>query len=151
MNSTDEQVRPFHLEVPQAELDDLHQRLTSTRWPDGETVDDTSQGPRLAKVQALVEQWATAHDWRAVERVLNGFGQHTTVIDGLEVHLLHVRSPEPGAMPVVMAHGWPGSVLEFREAIGPLTDPVAHGGSPRAATWARRSPRRWPTPPTRSA
>lgn len=125
---TDTEVRPFHLAVPETELDALRQRLATTRWPEAETADDTSQGPRLAKVQALVRHWTTAYDWRATEALLNGYGQHTTVLDGLEVHFLHVRSPHPDAVPLLMTHGWPGSVLEFREVIGPLTDPVAHGG-----------------------
>ena len=122
------EVHPFHLAVPEADLDDLRERLARTRWPEAETVDDTSQGPRLAKVQSLVRHWATDYDWRATEALLNGLGQHTTVLDGLEVHFLHVRSPHPQAVPLLMTHGWPGSVLEFRHAIGPLTDPVAHGG-----------------------
>lgn len=121
-------ITPFTLDVPQAELDDLRRRLLTTRWPDAETVEDTSQGPRLEKVRALVEHWTTEYDWRRTEALLNGWGQHTTHIDGLEVHFLHVRSAVPGARPLLLTHGWPGSVLEFRHAIGPLTDPVAHGG-----------------------
>ncbi|TWH74848.1 microsomal epoxide hydrolase [Modestobacter roseus] len=121
-------VHPFTVDVPQAQLDDLQQRLAATRWPDAETVADTSQGPQLAKVRALVERWRTGYDWRATEALLNGWDQFVTTIDGLDVHFLHVRSPEPDAMPMVMTHGWPGSVLEFRSVIGPLTDPVAHGG-----------------------
>jgi len=126
-------IEPFHLDVPQAELDDLRGRLSRTRWPDRETVDDTSQGPPLAKVRALCDHWRDGYDWRRCEALLNGFGQHRTEIDGLGIHLLHVRSPEPGALPLVMTHGWPGSVLEFRDVIGPLTDPVAHGGDARDA------------------
>ena len=121
-------VVPFTLEVPQADLDDLRRRLLATRWPDRETVTDTSQGPRLEKVQALVEHWATAYDWRRTEALLNGWGQFTTEIDGLEVHFVHVRSAVPGARALLLTHGWPGSVLEFRHAVGPLTDPEAHGG-----------------------
>nr|UXN30303.1 epoxide hydrolase 1 [Curtobacterium flaccumfaciens] len=121
-------ITPFTLDVPQAELDDLRGRLSETRWPDAETVEDTSQGPRLEKVRALVEHWTTEYDWRRTEALLNGWGQHTTHIDGLEVHFLHVRSAVPGARALLLTHGWPGSVLEFRHAIGPLTDPVAHGG-----------------------
>ncbi len=123
----------FHLAVPQAELDDLRGRLSRTRWPDRETVDDTSQGPPLAKVRALCDHWRNGYDWRRCEALLNGFGQHRTEIDGLGIHFLHVRSPEPGALPLIMTHGWPGSVLEFRDVIGPLTDPVAHGGDARDA------------------
>ncbi|WIB13250.1 epoxide hydrolase N-terminal domain-containing protein [Curtobacterium sp. MCPF17_052] len=126
-------VTPFTLDVPQADLDDLRRRLLATRWPERETVEDTSQGPRLEKVQALVDHWATAYDWRRTEGLLNSWGQHTTTIDGLEVHFLHVRSAVPGARPLLLTHGWPGSVLEFRHAIGPLTDPVAHGGAPEDA------------------
>ena len=121
-------VTPFTLTVPDADLDDLRGRLLRTRWPDQETVDDTSQGPKLAKIQRLVDHWATNYDWRTTEALLNGWGQYTTVIDGLEIHFVHVRSAVPGARPLLLTHGWPGSVLEFRHAIGPLTDPVAHGG-----------------------
>lgn len=126
-------VEPFRLAVPQSELDDLRDRLARTRWPDRETVDDSSQGPPLAKVRALVDRWRGGYDWRRCEALLNGFGQHRTEIDGLGIHFLHVRSPEPGALPLVMTHGWPGSVLEFRDVIGPLTDPAAHGGDARDA------------------
>lgn len=122
-------ITPFQLDVPQPELDDLRQRLLATRWPDRETVGDTSQGPTLEKIQSLVEHWATTYDWRRTEALLNGWGQHTTIIDGLDIHFLHVRSAVPGARPLLLTHGWPGSVLEFRHAIGPLTDPEAHGGS----------------------
>ena len=126
-------VEPFRLTVPQAELDDLRERLSRTRWPDRETVDDTGQGPPLAKVQALCAHWRDGYDWRRCEALLNGFGQSRTEIGGLGIHVLHVRSPEPDALPLVMTHGWPGSVLEFRHVIGPLTDPAAHGGDPRDA------------------
>ncbi|MBI9115604.1 epoxide hydrolase family protein [Sanguibacter suaedae] len=122
-------VTPFVLDVPQADLDDLRRRLLATRWPDRETVTDTSQGPTLEKMQRLVDHWATAYDWRRTEALLNGWGQHTTTIDGLDIHFLHVRSAVAGARPLLLTHGWPGSVLEFRHAIGPLTDPEAHGGS----------------------
>jgi pimeloyl-ACP methyl ester carboxylesterase len=122
-------VTPFTLDVPQADLDDLRGRLLATRWPDAETVDDTSQGPRLEAIQRLVDRWATTYDWRTTEALLNGWGQYTTTIDGLEIHFVHVRSAVPGARPLLLSHGWPGSVLEFRHAIGPLTDPEAHGGS----------------------
>ena len=121
-------VEPFNLNIPQGELDDLRDRLGRTRWPDAETVHDTSQGPPLAKMRALADHWRDGYDWRRCESMLNAFGQHRTEIDGLRIHFLHVRSPEPAALPLVMTHGWPGSVLEFRDVIGPLTDPVAHGG-----------------------
>ena len=126
-------VRSFDLAIPQADLDDLAQRLERVRWPDRETVDDTSQGPPLAKLRALVEHWRGGYDWRRCEAQLNGFGQYKAQIDGLDIHFLHIRSREPGALPLVMTHGWPGSVLEFRDVIGPLTDPVAHGGEARDA------------------
>ena len=126
-------IEPFELSIPQTDLDDLDQRLERTRWPDRETVDDTSQGPPLAKLQALVARWQGGYDWRRCEALLNGFGQYRTEIDGLGIHFLHIRSSEPDALPLVMTHGWPGSVLEFRDVIGPLTDPVAHGGEARDA------------------
>lgn len=122
------QIRSFAPDVPQAALEDLRRRLTHIRWPDQETVDDTSQGPRLAKLQALVEYWRDGYDWRRCEALLAGLGQSVTTIDGLDIHFLHVRSPEPAALPLLLTHGWPGSVLEFRHVVGPLTDPVAHGG-----------------------
>jgi pimeloyl-ACP methyl ester carboxylesterase len=122
-------ITPFRLDVPEADLDDLRLRLRATRWPERETVDDTSQGPQLARMRRLVDRWIDGYDWRRTEALLDGWGQHTTEIDGLSIHFLHVRSPEPGARPLILTHGWPGSVLEFRHAIGPLTDPVAHGGS----------------------
>lgn len=124
---------PFRAEVPQVLLDDLAARLTLTRWPERETVDDWSQGAPLAKVRALVEYWRTGYDWRRCEAALNTWPQYRTVIDGLPIHFLHVRSPHPQAMPLVLTHGWPGSVLEFLKVIGPLTDPVAHGGKPEDA------------------
>ena len=121
-------VHPFTLDVPQAGLDDLRNRLARTRWPDAETVHDTSQGPPLAKLRALADRWLDGYDWRRCEAMLNGLGQHRTEINKLGIHFLHIRSHEPGALPLLMTHGWPGSVLEFRGVIGPLTDPVAHGG-----------------------
>jgi len=130
MSST---ISPFHLSIPDSELADLRNRLAQTRWPDPETVSDNSQGPRQAKLRALVARWQDGYDWRRCESMLNGLGQHRTEIDGLNVHFLHIRSPEPGAMPLLMTHGWPGSVLEFRDVIGPLTDPVAHGGQAQDA------------------
>lgn len=122
-------VAAFHLDVPTSQLDDLRDRLARTRWPEKETVGDTGQGPPLAKIRALCDYWQNEYDWRRCEAMLNGFGQHRTTIDGLGIHFLHIRSPEPDAMPLLMTHGWPGSVLEFRDVIGPVTNPVAHGGS----------------------
>jgi pimeloyl-ACP methyl ester carboxylesterase len=121
-------IYPFHLAIPDADLTDLQTRLAHTRWPDPETVGDTSQGPQLAKLQALVARWQDGYDWRRCEALLNSWGQYHTEIDGLDIHFLHIRSPEPTATPLLITHGWPGSVLEFRDVIGPLTDPVAHGG-----------------------
>ncbi|WP_416203059.1 epoxide hydrolase family protein [Xanthomonas euvesicatoria] len=119
---------PFRINIAQAELDDLNQRLGHTRWPSPETVRDHSQGPQSARIRRLVERWRTGYDWRATERLLNGWNSSRTAIDGLDIHFLHVRSPEPGALPLLLTHGWPGSILEFRDVIGPLTDPVAYGG-----------------------
>jgi pimeloyl-ACP methyl ester carboxylesterase len=121
-------ITPFVLNVPQDDLDDLQRRLAHTRWPERETVDDWSQGAPLAKVRALCDYWRTAYDWRRCEARLNGLGQFKTEIDGLGVHFLHVRSPHPDALPLLITHGWPGSVIEFLKVIGPLTDPVSHGG-----------------------
>ena len=126
-------IHPFHLSVPQSELDDLQSRLARTRWPDAQTVPDNSQGPQLDKLAALVGRWQHGYDWRRCERMLNDLGQFHTEIDGLDIHFLHIRSPEPDAIPLLLTHGWPGSVLEFRKVIGPLTDPVAHGGEARDA------------------
>jgi pimeloyl-ACP methyl ester carboxylesterase len=125
----DDAVISFALEVPQAELDDLGDRLRRTRWPDAETVDDWSQGIPLSYVQELCAYWADGYDWRATEARLATLPQFTTEIDGLDIHLLHVESPHPDAFPLVLTHGWPGSVVEFLDVIGPLVDPVAHGGN----------------------
>jgi epoxide hydrolase len=121
-------IEPFTLDVPQAQLEDLRDRLARTRWPDRETVSDTSQGPPLAAIEALCARWGDGYDWRRCEALLNDLGQCRTTIDGLGIHFLHVRSPEPDALPLLMSHGWPGSVLEFRHVIPRLVDPVAHGG-----------------------
>jgi pimeloyl-ACP methyl ester carboxylesterase len=118
----------FPIHIPDADLTDLADRLARTRWPDAETVNDTSQGPQLARIRALVQRWQDGYDWRSTEATLNEWGSSRTVIDGLGFHFLHVRSPEPNATPLLLTHGWPGSVLEFRELIGPLTQPLAHGG-----------------------
>src|SRR3954468_9077487 len=121
-------IQPFSIEVPQEDLDELRRRITATRWPSKERVDDRSQGVQLATVQALARYWAMDYDWRACEARLNELPQFTTEIDGVEIHFIHVRSPHEDAMPLVMTHGWPGSVIELLETIGPLTDPTAHGG-----------------------
>jgi len=120
-------ITPFILDIPQAELDQLHTRLAAARWPERELVDDWSQGAPLAKVRALVEHWASTYDWRRCEAMLNGFGQYRSEIDGLGIHFIHVRSRHRNALPMILTHGWPGSVIEFHKVIGPLTDPVAHG------------------------
>ncbi len=119
---------PFHLAIPQSELADLADRLGRTRWPERETVGDWSQGTPLAALQDLVAYWRDGYDWRRCEARLNALGQFTTEIDGLAIHFLHARSPHAGARALILTHGWPGSVIEFIEVIGPLTDPVAHGG-----------------------
>ena len=121
-------ILPFTLAVPQTALDDLKRRLDNVRWPERETVNDWSQGAPLAQVQSLVAYWRDSYDWRRCEAMLNGFGQYRCEIDGLGIHFLHIRSPHRGAMPLLLSHGWPGSVIEFHKVIGPLTDPTAHGG-----------------------
>jgi epoxide hydrolase len=130
---TTEDVTPFKIQVPQEALDNLKKRLANTRWPDKEPVTDWSQGVPLAKAQALVEYWRTHYDWRRVERTLNGLPQFRTQIDGLGIHFIHVRSKHESALPVILTHGWPGSILEFLQVIGPLTDPTANSGKPEDA------------------
>jgi pimeloyl-ACP methyl ester carboxylesterase len=121
-------IEPFRIDVADAVLEDLHDRLERTRWPEAETVDDWSQGIPLAYVQELCAYWADGYDWRAREARLNRVPQFRTALDGLGIHFLHLRSPEPDALPLVMTHGWPGSIVEFQKVIGPLADPVGHGG-----------------------
>lgn len=121
-------VRPYRVDIPEAALIDLRRRIVATRWPDKETVADQSQGTRLAQIQSLVQYWGTDYDWRRVESNLNALPQFVTTIDGLDIHFIHVRSRHPKAMPLLITHGWPGSVLELVKAIGPLTDPTAYGG-----------------------
>jgi pimeloyl-ACP methyl ester carboxylesterase len=121
-------IRPFRIEVPQEQLAELRRRLAATRWPSVELVADRSQGVQLATIQALARFWATEHDWRACEAKLNALPQFTTEIDGVEIHFIHARSPHEDALPLIMTHGWPGSVIELLEVVGPLTDPAAHGG-----------------------
>ncbi|MCX4747995.1 epoxide hydrolase [Kitasatospora sp. NBC_01287] len=123
-----ETITPFRIDIPQADLDDLHVRLTAARWPAELPGVGWSRGVPLGYLKELVEYWRTSYDWRGHEAELNGIPQFTTEIDGQNVHFLHVRSPEPDAMPLIITHGWPGSVVEFLDVIGPLTDPVAHGG-----------------------
>jgi pimeloyl-ACP methyl ester carboxylesterase len=126
MESTD--VRPFHVDVPQEALDDLRRRIDATRWPSSELVDDRSQGVQLTTMQELARYWTSDYDWRVNEARLNALPQFMTEIDGLDIHFIHVRSKHDGALPLIMTHGWPGSVVELLETVGPLTDPTAHGG-----------------------
>ncbi|MBU6215384.1 MAG: alpha/beta hydrolase, partial [Acidobacteria bacterium] len=125
-------ISPLTISVDDGELADLHDRLDRTRWPEAETVlggeEPWSQGMPLTITRELADHWRHHYDWRRVERQLNGLGQFRTTIDGLGIHFLHVRSPEPDALPLVITHGWPGSVVEFLKVVGPLSDPVAHGG-----------------------
>jgi pimeloyl-ACP methyl ester carboxylesterase len=123
-------IRPFpRLKVPEAELTDLRRRIQATKWPERETVNDASQGVRLATVQALARYWATQYDWRKCEARLNAIPQFITEIDGLDIHFIHVRSKHENALPMIVTHGWPGSIIEQLKIIEPLTDPTAHGGS----------------------
>src|SRR5262245_48194395 len=124
----DQSIRPFTFNAPQAKLDDLRRRLAATQWPERETVTDASQGVPLAEMQELARYWATDYDWRKAEAKLNAFPQFITNIDGLDIHFIHVRSKNPKALPLIISHGWPGSVLEQIKLIGRLTDPTANGG-----------------------
>jgi pimeloyl-ACP methyl ester carboxylesterase len=126
--ASDAAIRPYAVHVPQAALDDLRRRIVATRWPDRETAPDASQGVQLAKLQALVRYWGTGYDWRKVEARLNALPQFVTTIDGVDVHFIRVRSRHPDALPLLITHGWPGSVIEQLKLIGPLTNPTAHGG-----------------------
>jgi pimeloyl-ACP methyl ester carboxylesterase len=121
-------VRPFQLEISDDELTELRRRVTATRWPSGELVTDRSQGVQLAPLQKLARYWVTDYDWRKAEAKLNALQQFTTKIDGVDIHFIHVKSAHENALPLIMTHGWPGSVIELLESIGPLTDPPAHGG-----------------------
>jgi len=121
-------IRPFRIGVPEEQLAELRRRIEATRWPSSELVDDRSQGVQLATMQALARYWTTEHDWRKCEARLNALPQFTTEIDGVDIHFIHVKSPHEDALPLVMTHGWPGSVIELLETVGPLTDPTAHGG-----------------------
>ncbi len=122
-------IRPFQVHVPEAQLSDLRRRIDATQWPERETVSDASQGVQLATIQALARYWATEYDWRACEARLNAVPQFITEIDGLDIHFIHVRSKHDNALPLIVTHGWPGSIVEQMKLIGPLTDPTAHGGS----------------------
>jgi len=122
-------IRPFHIEVPEDALVDLRRRIAMTRWPDKETVADESQGVPLATIQGLARYWGTDYDWRKVEARLNALPQFITEIDGLDIHFIHVRSQHENALPLIVTHGWPGSVIEQLKIIDPLTNPTAHGAS----------------------
>ena len=121
-------VQPFRIDIPDAELGDLRDRLHRTRWPEAECVDDWTQGIPLAYTRELATYWADDYDWRTRERALNRFDQFTTEIDGLPIHFIHQRSPHEQAFPLVITHGWPGSIVEFHKVIEPLTDPTRFGG-----------------------
>jgi pimeloyl-ACP methyl ester carboxylesterase len=122
-------VRPFHIEFSDADLAELRARIKATRWPERETVSDASQGVQLATAQQLAQYWATEYDWRKIEARLNALPQFITEIDGLDIHFIHVRSKQPNALPLIVTHGWPGSVIELLKIVDPLTNPTAHGGT----------------------
>ena len=122
-------IRSFHVDIPEEKLAELRRRIAAIRWPSKELVDDRSQGVQLATIQELARYWETDYDWRKAEARLNALTQFTTEIDGVEIHFIHVRSQHEDALPLIMTHGWPGSVIELLETVGPLTDPTAHGGS----------------------
>ena len=127
------EIRPFDVEVPQERIDDLRRRIGATRWPSKELVEDRSQGVQLATVKALADYWTTEYDFGRIEARLNALPQFTTEIDGVEIHFIHVRSKHDDALPLIMTHGWPGSVIELLDTVGPLTDPTAHGGGAQDA------------------
>jgi pimeloyl-ACP methyl ester carboxylesterase len=133
MTQRDNAVHPFHVDIPDEALDDLRRRIAATRWPHKELVADRSQGVQLATIQELARYWADGYDWRACEARLNALPQFKTEIDGVDIHFIHVRSRHENALPVIITHGWPGSVIELLDVIGPLTDPTAHGGRPEDA------------------
>ena len=122
-------VRPFHVNIPETELTDLRRRIGATKWPERETVADASQGVQLVTIQALARYWATEYDWRKIEAKMNALPQFITEIDGLDIHFIHVRSKHENALPLIVTHGWPGSIIEQMKIIDPLTNPTAHGGS----------------------
>jgi pimeloyl-ACP methyl ester carboxylesterase len=122
-------VRPFHVNIPEAELTELRRRISAMRWPDRETVTDQSEGPQLATMQKLARYWETEYDWRKVEARLNALPNFITEIDGLDIHFIHVRSKHKNALPLIVTHGWPGSIIEQLKIVDPLTNPTAHGGS----------------------
>src|SRR5256714_12412205 len=126
--TSDPEIRPFPIAVPEEELVELRRRIAATRWPHKELVPDRSQGVQLATLQELARYWMTDYDWRACEAKLNALPQFKTEIDGVDIHFIHVKSPHENALPLIITHGWPGSIMELLETVGPLTDPTAHGG-----------------------
>jgi hypothetical protein len=122
-------IRPFHIHFPDSDIADLRRRVLATKWPDREQVSDTTQGVQLATMQAVAQHWANNHDWRKVEARLNAVPNFMTEIDGIDIHFIHVRSKHENALPMIVTHGWPGSIIEQMKIIAPLTDPTAHGGS----------------------
>src|SRR3982074_1162409 len=122
-------IRPFHVDIPDEKLADLRCRVAATRWPSAELVTDSSQGVQSTMLQTLARYWEKKHDWRKVEKKLNALPQFSTTIDGLDIHFIHVKSRHTDAMPLITTHGWPGSVIEMLDVIGPLTDPTAYGGA----------------------
>jgi pimeloyl-ACP methyl ester carboxylesterase len=122
-------IRPFGVEIPEAEIEELRARIAATRWPEKETVADTSQGVQLATMQALARYWSTEYDFGRLEARLKAFPHFVTEIDGVDIHFIHVRSPHENALPMIITHGWPGSIVEMLNVVGPLTDPTAHGGN----------------------
>ncbi len=129
VRSADTSIRSFNIHVPQASLDDLRRRIAATKWPERETVMDASQGVQLATIRKLASYWKNEYDWRACEAKLNALPQFVTNIDGLDIHFIHVRSKNPNALPLIITHGWPGSIIEQQKIVGPLTDPTAYGGN----------------------
>ena len=128
-DTTSEAIRPFSVHIPQAQLDDLRRRIIATNWPDREIVTDQSQGVQLSTIQALAHYWGTDYDWRKIEAKLNSLPQFITTIDGVDIHFIQVKSRHKNALPMIITHGWPGSIIEQLKIIGPLTDPTAYGGN----------------------
>lgn len=126
--SRNEAIRAFHVNIPEKKLADLKRRILATEWPEKETVSDETQGVKLATIKALAQYWATSYDWRKIEAKLKALPQFVTAIDGLDIHFIHVRSKNKNALPIIITHGWPGSIIEQLKIIGPLTDPTAYGG-----------------------
>ena len=131
----DETIRPFKIQFPKADLDELRRRVLATRWPKRETVADASQGVQLSTIQKLASYWAKEYNWSKAEAKLNSYPNFITNIDGLDIHFIHVRSKHPNALPLIVTHGWPGSVIEQLKIIEPLTNPTAHGGKAEDEDW----------------